>query len=114
MEEWYIPEPEVPIQAWTADIDNHIEKLENKIQKTGKDEPGWPDKFDRYHYFVKYYVIRDGEIFDTSRRYTQSLESLEELELDFKGVMKELANIASGYDNILVIEYGIQAKVISG
>ena len=112
MEEWFINEPETEIINFKTMRDDVVENLEEKIQKSGDQEPGWETKFDRYHYYVKYYVIREGEIFDTSRRYTQARESLEELKLDFHGVINSLENISAGYDNILVIEWGIQGKVI--
>ena len=112
MEEWFINEPETEIIGFRTMRDDVVENLEEKIQKTGEDEPGWDQKFDRYHYYVKYFVIREGEIFDTSRRYTQARDSLEELAFDFEGVINSLVDVSAGYDNILVIEWGIQGKVI--
>lgn len=112
MEEWYINEPEITIREFSSMRDETIDRLERKVQEQGEEQPGWDDRFDRYHYYIKYMVIREGAVFDTSRRYTQALESLDELQLSFQGIINSLLDIATGYDNILVTEWGIQGKVI--
>lgn len=110
-QDWFISVPEFEIIDFKTMFDEVVGRLENKIQKQGEDEPSW-DQYDIYHYYISYLVIRDGEIFDSSRRYTQSLDSLDEMQNNYFGVINELVDVATGYDNILVTEYGIQAKVI--
>lgn len=68
------------------------------------------EKYDEMQFAVKYRVIRDGEVYDTSRRRTQRLNSDLELQLqdELRAKVRDLERIAKqDYDNIFLDNHAI-------